>query len=671
MKLRRFAPFFPWILYAAVVFLVFAPALTAPRGFMLFGDDINRTYYFYREFFLTWLRRGVWPWWNPYLFGGEPFIANPIVNIWYPANWLYVLLPLPIAFTTHIMFHIWWAMAGMYVLLSRVLEAKGKRSVTGAWVGGVVFGLSGFFMARTYAGHVDVIAAASWMPWVVWGFYKLLSARDLKWANVLRAAGIFALQLFSGYQTMAFFTVIAVGMMTVFSALRTRSVRPFVRSAIAGIFGVGLAALQILPAAEFFRASIRTYSLPYSWISYGSWAWQSLLQFFNPWYFGSPVTYHGPPPNFIEHSAFVGIGGLILAVFGVFALRKASTWKWMGIGFAAVTLFGIWVSLGPNAPLDLQYLLWKAVPMYHYLRIPPRHLILVVFGLSGLAGLGLSSWKLHRAITVGIAAMVTVELIVFARVFITVRPVPGTLHDKELVRILTADREPYRVLQNSGVWVPPRDRLDFDSTASYGIFSATGYDPSIYRPYYEFVANASGQKGSDAVLSQDVQVPYLTPASADAIDALNIKYIIVPVSADPFGGAGGGRYEVLYHDPDHDAVVYENKTAKPRFYFQDSVSRVRVVSYTPNAVTLEVNSEKDQTLASSEVYYPGWRAYIDGKNADIQVTNGVFRTLFVPAGKHTVVYRYVPYVFVIGAFVSLGSAVLLGILSVIMGKRGR
>ena len=67
-----------------------------------------------------------------------------------------------------------------------------------------------------------------------------------------------------------------------------------------------------------------------------------------------------------------------------------------GCGFFGIALFGVWVSLGPNAPIDLQYALWRIVPMYHYLRIPPRHLILAVFGLAGLAGIGLAAIVRHR-----------------------------------------------------------------------------------------------------------------------------------------------------------------------------------------------------------------------------------------------------------------------------------
>jgi hypothetical protein len=621
--------------------------MTAP-GSLIYGDDIHRQYYFFREFFRLWLSRGIWPWWNPYLFGGEPFIANPVVNIWYPPTWLFVVLPLPISYPVHLMLHIFWAMAGMYLLLNKVTPSR-----LAAWTGGIVFGLSGFFMARTYAGHVDVIAAASWLPWVVLGFLLFLEKPGAR--RLAMASGAFAFQLFAGYQTMAFFTVIAVGFVAIVESLKHRSVRPLLLAVGAGFIGVLLAAIQIIPEQEFFRQSIRTFSLPYSWISYGSLTMQSLLQFINPFYFGDQTTYHGPPPNFIEHSAYVGVGGILLALVGVLLLlltsKKRQSATPVVLGFAACLVYGIWMSLGSNAGADLQFIAWKIIPMYRFLRIPPRHLILVVFGLSGLAAFGLGRVRGTVLRTVASIA-VCVELVLFAGHFIAVKPLPVTRHDASLISTLTSDAEPVRTLENFGVWIAPRDSLDFDSVMPYGIFSATGYDPSILRSYYSYIASSMGLSGDRAVLSADVQIPFMGAKDADVLDRLNIKYILVPPAYDPFGSSN--RYRLLKEDVGRDYRLYENTTVIPRYFFPAQPgSSVHVVSYTPNEVELDVTAIHDGILESSEVYYPGWAAYVDGKKTDLTVSNGVFRTLSVPSGKHRIRMVYKPIIFVYGGFVSL------------------
>lgn len=657
--------------YIVVLLIVFGRVLLPPAGQMIFGDDIQHQYYFFRDFFNQFFRTGSVPWWNPYLFSGQPYIADPMVNIWYPATWLYFLLPLNVAYSWHIAIHIFWACMGMYVLVHTITANKETRLDPAAWVGGVIFGLSGFFMARTWAGHVDVIAAAAWMPWVVYAFLRVMkvprtghiSSEEKK--SVAIAAILLALQLISGYQTMAFFTLIAVFIFTLVRSVLERNIRSFVWVVAAGSAGLGLAAIQLIPVQEFFRASIRTYRLPYTWVSYGSWDMTSFVQFLQPFFYGNQRTYTGLPPNFIEHSVFVGVGGLVLAIIGFVVLvpmlrswtahRTSREALIYGCGFLGTALFGVWVSLGPNAPVDLQYALWRMVPMYHYLRIPPRHLILVVFGLAGLSGIGFTALcaanKKRTYLAVCIAVIIAAEMIGFGQHFVELTPTAGIQHDKALISELTKDKEPYRVLQNFGVWLLQREAMDFDSVMSYGIYSATGYDTSMLRSYYEYISQSLGKSGSDMVLLYDVQVPYLSPEQAETLDTLNIKYIMVPLGYDPFRGIP--RYRLIRDDGKR-YRVYENTTVLPRFYLRDqSCGTAKVVSYSPNRIEIVTDSTCDTTLDSSEVWYPGWEAYIDGKKTSIDKSDGVFRTLFVSGGKHTVTYSYRPTIFFLGAGISI------------------
>jgi hypothetical protein len=684
----------PLIGFLLVIGAVFWPALVAPTGMMIYGDDIHRQYYFYREFFNYWIGHGVFPWWNPNLFGGEPFIANPVVNIWYAPTWLFVFLPLERAYPWHMYLHIVWAALGMYMLLRRVLGQKVGRIAP--WIAGLTFALSGFFMARTYAGHVDVIAAASWMPWVVWGIFTLLERAEvdvslisshqgpghksshsrfsvkammrlemkrLPAKNIVLASILFALQLYAGYQTMAFFTVIIVSIMAVVWSVGKRSVLPLLYVGVSLFLGVCLAALQLIPEQEVFRLGIRTYNLPYQWISYGAITWQSLVQLLSPFFFGNQHTYAGPPPNFIEHSMFVGISGIVLALIGCIAVLKRR-YILLVTAMGVVVMFGVWVALASNAGFDVQKLLWNIVPMYHYLRIPARHLVLVVFGLSALVGVGVSVLNVKNTLVKALLlTLIVLELVMFGKSFIELKAVPRARHDHAMIGLFVQDQQPYRTLQNFGVWLPERDAFDFDAAMIYNVHSATGYDPSILRSYYEYIARASGSVGQETITKQDVQVPYVSQISADAIDRLNIKYLVVPTQYDGFSGSK--RYTPIYEKGS--VRVYENTTVKPRFYLEkSSCGTVHVVQYTPNEVQLDVDSTCDTNLLSSEVHYPGWEVFVDGKKSDISVSEGVFRIVFVPSGKHTVIYQYNPRIFVLGALISLITAVGCGIW---IGKR--
>jgi hypothetical protein len=75
---------------------------------------------------------------------------------------------------------------------------------------------------------------------------------------------------------------------------------------------------------------------------------------------------------------------------------------------------------------------------------------------------------------------------------------------------------------------------------------------------------------------------------------------------------------------------------------------VRPIVYKANKVVLESDTDNDAFVYVSDTHYPGWRAYVDGKETKIYRANLAFRAVKVPKGKHTIVFRYVPMTLYIG-----------------------
>jgi len=73
-----------------------------------------------------------------------------------------------------------------------------------------------------------------------------------------------------------------------------------------------------------------------------------------------------------------------------------------------------------------------------------------------------------------------------------------------------------------------------------------------------------------------------------------------------------------------------------------------LVSYDANKVIIECEAKTDVFLYVSDTWYPGWKAYIDGKQTKIYRANVAFRAVEIPAGKHRVAFRYVPLSFYCG-----------------------
>ena len=67
-----------------------------------------------------------------------------------------------------------------------------------------------------------------------------------------------------------------------------------------------------------------------------------------------------------------------------------------------------------------------------------------------------------------------------------------------------------------------------------------------------------------------------------------------------------------------------------------------MTSYAPNELHYNVETGKGGVVVFSEIYYPGWSAYIDGQEAELGRVNYVLRALKVPAGKHEVKLEFRP-----------------------------
>ncbi len=79
----------------------------------------------------------------------------------------------------------------------------------------------------------------------------------------------------------------------------------------------------------------------------------------------------------------------------------------------------------------------------------------------------------------------------------------------------------------------------------------------------------------------------------------------------------------------------------------------------PNRLDIQVSSPADGWLVVSDAWYPGWRAWVDGKETRILRADYLFRAVAVPAGKHQVVLAYQPLSFWGGATLSLFSLLAL------------
>jgi hypothetical protein len=141
---------------------------------------------------------------------------------------------------------------------------------------------------------------------------------------------------------------------------------------------------------------------------------------------------------------------------------------------------------------------------------------------------------------------------------------------------------------------------------------------------------------------------------------LNIKYITSP---EPISDE---RVVLVYDGP---KKIYQVKSAYPRAWVStdrsrlipDSKGAIVLVRYSANRINLKVNSPEPGELVLSEIYYPGWKANLDGKQVQVGAYKSLLRSLPIPAGEHQIEFIFSPLSFWLGLTVSGISIIILGL----------
>ena len=91
----------------------------------------------------------------------------------------------------------------------------------------------------------------------------------------------------------------------------------------------------------------------------------------------------------------------------------------------------------------------------------------------------------------------------------------------------------------------------------------------------------------------------------------------------------------------------------------NKINNVNIVSYKTNNVLIETSNYDASILVLTDIYYPGWKAFIDGTETKIYRADGLVRAIFVPEGDHTIEFVYLPESYTIGITISLITALIL------------
>ena len=104
---------------------------------------------------------------------------------------------------------------------------------------------------------------------------------------------------------------------------------------------------------------------------------------------------------------------------------------------------------------------------------------------------------------------------------------------------------------------------------------------------------------------------------------------------------------------------------------RDSRSEAKIIKYGNQDVSIRAYSNNPGVLVLADSFYPGWHVYVDGKEGRLLRANYFFRAVEIGPGEHVVEFKYEPYWFKVGQWISIATLIILGIISMFLFLKAR
>ncbi len=381
------------LVYAAATLVLGFPALLG--RFLV--SPISDQYiggYAVREFGTSVLRTtGHWPLWNPYLFGGMPYVGAMNGDIFYPTFLLRLVLPANVGVTWAFVIHIF--LAGWLTYL--FLRATGL-GFWGGLIGGLAYMLGGPIASYVSPGHDGKLYVSALLPLVLWQLLRgMRDGRRNAWPILALTIG---LGILSPHPQIMQYLLLASGAYALYLAFwsgedvtrdRATAIRRLGAALTAVALGLAMGAVQFLPVAQYVAFSPRAGGgmagyTGYQFSASYSMPLEELFNTYLPQFTGILDKYWGRT-GIHFHSEYLGAIVLLLAGCAFTSTRperRRGIRFWLVVAIVAT----VW-SLGGYTPFfRVPYAL---IPGTRYFRAPAAIFFLTGFAVAALAGEGVET----------------------------------------------------------------------------------------------------------------------------------------------------------------------------------------------------------------------------------------------------------------------------------------
>ncbi len=310
------------------------------------------------------LEQGTWPFWQDTILGGGPFAANPLNKTAYPPQWLALVFSPALHINMLIVLHLFIAGWGMW-RWARSLDLPEPAAALSA----LAYAFAPKVLAHMGAGHVDLIYALAWLPWLMWALRRWFADDEAHRFSYSLYAGLFAGLMILADVRLSLFGLALTAAYGLWQAAAHKQVARLSRGILV-LLVAGVLTLSVVVPLLIWQ--------PYLSRSTMSAADAGVFSLETGHLVGLLLPPHGGNP---ETLTYLCLPVLLLAGVALWsAPRKHAFWL-------IVLLLAALYAMGVNAPLWT--LLVDVLPFLRWFRVPSRAWFVVVLATSLLAGYGL------------------------------------------------------------------------------------------------------------------------------------------------------------------------------------------------------------------------------------------------------------------------------------------
>ena len=720
MKVTQRLP--PTILLLIIILLFFNRKFIPFDGNFI-GSLDTQLHFWNFQFIRDQIFNGRLPFWNPYYYSGQPFLANPVIALFYPSTILFLLFPFSLAFNVDIVAHLLIAATGAYFLIYKLTGMK-RAGVISA----IIYSLNGYFLIRVFVGHLNLYHSAALIPWIfLYTETYIQSGRKL---FIILSGGLVGLQILSGDAQTCFYTGLALAVFFFLRHIwgrRRLALKTIWRTGIIFIFvpgaALGIGSIQMIPSMEFIANCQRSEN-SYEYSTYQSFPPENFYTFLVPQPKDSTLTIDG------EFTGYAGIVTIFLFLFGIFSPKNHE----YRICFSVILILSIIIMIGHYTPI--YKILYKTLPMLSSFRIPSRCLVMVLFCVAVFAGFGMqhffeSAWtkkERNTWIIIGcilltilfsgyaafqvkhssfefllafvliisstgiiffIKKMKNVELIfiallvlLFIDLYLNYATKIPLLNENKILKAHSFETDFKKIAGNNRIMMPSIN-YNLAKGGYLKLFQANGNASVVIGDYYRFMHEMAGIPPlkykthtlnpkifhKDRIFSSKVMsIKYgalmhengegsLIEASLVMPRALLVRQsLVIPDLEDQIAfmklNVFNPLKNVLLQKPVHDFSEQPSSESKAN-------DKAVITSYETDRITVKTYSNHNAYLVLSELFYPGWHAYVDGEEIPILRANFLLRAVPLKSGKHQVVFTFEPRYFYTGVMLTLLTVILV------------